>query len=92
MEKLELGKSYDAEELAKICGKKEDIRYDYHAFVGHSGDPLQHVRARDDVAIRNDALACIDRCQFGLWGVAVAPQRRANIRDVQGGSVCPQRT
>jgi len=35
MGKLELGKSYDAEELAKVCGQEEDIRYGYHAFVGH---------------------------------------------------------
>ena len=31
---VELGRSYDAEELAKICGQEEDIRYDYYAFVG----------------------------------------------------------
>ena len=34
MKKLELGQSYDAEELAEICGQEEDIRYGYHAFVG----------------------------------------------------------
>ncbi len=35
MEKLEPGKSYNAEELAKVCGQEEDIRYGYYAFVGH---------------------------------------------------------
>jgi len=34
MEKLELGKSYDAEELAKICGREEDIRYETYVFEG----------------------------------------------------------
>jgi len=34
MQKVELGKSYDAEELAKLCGQPEDERYGHHAFVG----------------------------------------------------------
>jgi len=31
---IEVGKSYDAEELAKLCGQEEDERYGHHAFVG----------------------------------------------------------
>lgn len=34
MQPVEVGKSYDASELAAICGQAEDLRYDYHAFVG----------------------------------------------------------
>ena len=31
---LEVGKSYDAEELSGECGQEEDLRYGYYAFVG----------------------------------------------------------
>ena len=31
---IEVGKSYEAEELAKLCGQEEDERYGHHAFVG----------------------------------------------------------
>ena len=34
MEDLELGKSYDAKELAEICGTNENDRYGHYAFVG----------------------------------------------------------
>jgi len=51
MEKLELGKSYDAEELAKICGKEEDIRYDYHAFVGQKATVIAQDEGNDIVKV-----------------------------------------
>jgi len=31
---IEVGKSYEAQELAKLCGQEEDERYGHHAFVG----------------------------------------------------------
>lgn len=31
---IELGKSYDAEELARLCGQAEQEQYGHHAFVG----------------------------------------------------------
>ena len=31
---IEAGKSYEDQELAKLCGQEEDERYGHHAFVG----------------------------------------------------------
>ena len=31
---IEVGKSYDAKELAELCGQEEDERYGHYAFVG----------------------------------------------------------
>jgi len=31
---IKVGESYEAEELAKLCGQEEDERYGHHAFVG----------------------------------------------------------
>jgi len=41
---IEVGKSYDALELAKLCGQEEDERYGHHAFVGERATVI----ARDE--------------------------------------------
>lgn len=51
MEKLEVGKSYNAEELAKICGVEEDLRYGYHAFVGDKATVIAQDEGNDVVKV-----------------------------------------
>lgn len=51
MEKLEPGKSYNAEELAEICGQEEGIRYGYHAFVGHKATVITQDEGNDVVKV-----------------------------------------
>ncbi len=51
MEKPELGKSYDAGDLAKLCGEEEDIRYGYYAFVGDRATVIAQDEGNDIVKV-----------------------------------------
>ena len=51
MEKLEPGKSYNAEELAEICGQEKGIRYGYHTFVGHKATVIAQDEGNDVVKV-----------------------------------------
>lgn len=51
MKKLELGESYNAEELAEICGQEEDIRYGYYAFVGSKATVIAQDEGNDVVKV-----------------------------------------
>jgi len=51
MENLELGKSYDAKELAEICGVNEDDRYGYYAFVGEKATVIAQDEGNDVVKV-----------------------------------------
>ena len=51
MQKVESGKSYDAEELAKLCGQEEDLRYGYHAFVGDNATVIAQDEGNDVVKV-----------------------------------------
>jgi len=51
MEDLELGKSYDAKELAEICGVDEDNRYGYYAFVGKKATVIAQDEGNDVVKV-----------------------------------------
>jgi len=51
MQRVELGQSYDAEELAKLCGQEEDLRYGYHAFVGDNATVIAQDEGNDVVKV-----------------------------------------
>lgn len=48
---VEVGKNYDAEELAQICGVEEDARYGYHAFVGDKATVIAQDEGNDVVKV-----------------------------------------
>lgn len=51
MEDLELGKSYDAKELAEICGTNENDRYGHYAFVGERATVITQDEGNDVVKV-----------------------------------------
>ena len=51
MKDLELGESYDAKELAEICGVDEDNRYGYYAFVGDKATVIAQDEGNDIVKV-----------------------------------------